>query len=257
MKRHALAVLFSILSVSVQATENPWVAMTRQDLQAIHDILQENHPGPVDPENARYADWLKQGIKQARERAQSAVSFADHIRALLFYTNGFQDGHLGIGLEMRPEELIWPGLIVDQDANGLPRVVHAEPDSGVIIGAQVISCDGRTIDALLAERVDPYFWNSAIPHERNSHLFRLFYQDRRDSQKRIQFCQFSAGEVKLLWRAESTPDFEKRLESMGGARGTDPQLRQINGVWMITVPTLAYGTDDRIKVVRQFIDEIS
>ena len=175
MKRFAFAVLLCMLSLCAHAADNPWVAMTEQDLQAIHDILQENHPGPVDLENSRYADWLKQGLEQASRRAKMVVSFSDYARSLRFYTNGFQDGHIGIGLEVHLDDIVWPGFLVDQDSNSLPQVVHAEEDSGAVQGAQVLSCDSQTVDALLAERVDPYFWNSAIPHERNSHLYRLFY----------------------------------------------------------------------------------
>ena len=54
MRTLAIALLCGGLGVSARSADDPWVAMTLRDLQALHDILQQNHPGPVDPENPRY-----------------------------------------------------------------------------------------------------------------------------------------------------------------------------------------------------------
>jgi peptidase S41-like protein len=81
MQRIAFIILLFI-STSVLAAENPWVLMTQRDLQGIRDILQENHPGPVDPQNHRYAQWLKDGFNLAMTRSESASSFSDYVRAL-------------------------------------------------------------------------------------------------------------------------------------------------------------------------------
>src|SRR6185369_17404650 len=119
-----------------------------------------------DPENSRYRIWLEEGLKQSSARAQSVRSYSDYNRVLLFYTNGFQDGHLGAVLDVRPEEIRWPGFIVGSDDRGEPQIVYAEPDSGVKVGDQLIGCDARSVGDLMKERVDPYYWNSAIPHQR-------------------------------------------------------------------------------------------
>ena len=101
-------------------------------------------------------------------RATDARTYFDYVRALRFYTNGFQDGHIGLALQrslhsnrlrpasspelhrMAPPRLIW----------GLKR--HA----GVRVGERILECDGRSVDDWMTARVDPYFWNPAIPHER-------------------------------------------------------------------------------------------
>jgi hypothetical protein len=253
-----LAILFLLwlVSVPLEGADNPWVAMTKQDLQAIHDLLQENHPGPVDPENLRYAKWLKDGLDLSIQRAESAACFSDYVRELKFYTNGFQDGHIGIGLEVEPKEIVWPGFIIDRAQDNKAEVVAAEPDSGVENGATILSCDGKTIDTLMAERVDPYFWNSAIPHERFLHLYRLFYQDALDSRSRFRNCKFSTGEKELRWRKEDTGAFQKRLDSARGVGSREPSLKKIHGVWLIKVPTLAYTGAERVRQIRKLIAEI-
>ena len=256
MQRFILIVSLCFMSTSIQAAENPWVLMTQQDLQGIHDILQENHPGPVDPENHRYAQWLKDGLNLATTRAESASSFSDYVRTLRHYTNGFQDGHIGIALEVHPDDIVWPGFIIDQDFNGQPVVVAAEEDSGVSKDTKILACDGQTIDALMSDRVDPYFWNSAIPHERYRNLSRLFYQDAQDS-KRFQACTFSTGEVKLKWRREDRNDFQKRIDSVHGSSSREPEMKQVGEVWIISVPTLAYSGEEKVKKIRNLISEIN
>src|SRR5262245_46062084 len=167
MRRIDAALAFTCAAATAaRAQEATWVALARADLQGIHDVLRDNHPGPVDPENSRYREWLEVGLAQSLQRAATARSYGDYERALRFYTNGFQDGHLGIGLEISPEETAWPGFVVEPAPDGGVEVTKAEADSGVRVGDRVTECDGRGIDELMKERVDPYFWNTAIPHQR-------------------------------------------------------------------------------------------
>ena len=44
------------------AVELDWAAAARMDIEAIHDTLRDNHPGPVDVGNPAFAEWLKEGI---------------------------------------------------------------------------------------------------------------------------------------------------------------------------------------------------
>jgi Peptidase family S41 len=253
--RLCFIILLSLLSIQAEASENPWVALTQADLQAIHDLLQENHPGPVDPQNQRYAQWLRDGLEQANRQAASAVSFSDYVRCLQYYTNGFQDGHIGIGLEVQPSEVTSPGFIVHQ-ASGAAEVIYAEPDAGVPKGAKVLSCDGKTLDELIAERIQRYYWNSAIPHERVLHLDRLFYQDALDSRSKFKRCEFSTGEVDLKWRKVERETFMKRLDEIQGGNERDPYVKRLNGVWLVRLPTFAYSGEERVKKIRELIQEI-
>jgi hypothetical protein len=237
--------------------DDPWIAMTRRDLKAMHDILKENHPGPVDPQNPRYGKWLEDGLAEANRRAESAASFSDYERALRFYTNGFQDGHIGVGLNVLPDEIVWPGFLVRVTVAGEVEVTSAEPDAGVIPGSMLKSCGGRSLDQLLAESVDPYFWNSAIPHERYSHAERLFYHAALDPKKGPTTCKFSSGEVVLRWRRTGRDSFSKRLEAAKGMGSRQPGMRQIGDVFIISIPTLAYGDEESVKRIRAVIAEIT
>ena len=110
----ASAIVVAALTSHCAGASSPWASLALEDLQGAHDILRDNHPGPVDAENERFAAWLKTGLGEARTKAASAQSYSDYLRALRFYTNGFLDGHIGIGLEIVPAEQRWPGFIVDE-----------------------------------------------------------------------------------------------------------------------------------------------
>ena len=259
-----LVVFVAVCSASIacsftthaQSQPDPWSAMALRDLQGIHDILRDNHPGPVDPENQRYARWLEEGLAQASERARAVRSYSDYTRVLRFYTNGFQDGHLGVGFNITPEEVRWPGFVIGADDNGAAQVVYADPDAGVKQGEHLLSCDGRSVDDLMKERVDPYYWNSAIPHQRPLHLHRLLHLDPGDSAYRLKSCKFSSGEVELNWKRAQRTDFEKVLDEARGRKGRDPALKQVNGVWFISVPTLAFSGEANVKKVRAFLSNL-
>jgi len=244
------------LTGSAQTQTNPWVSLTLLDLQGIHDTLRDNHPGPVDPENSRYRIWLEEGLKQSSARAQSVRSYSDYNRVLLFYTNGFQDGHLGAVLDVRPEEIRWPGFIVGSDDRGEPQIVYAEPDSGVKVGDQLIGCDARSVGDLMKERVDPYYWNSAIPHQRPQLFHYLFELDPRETTFRLKSCRFSSGETTLKWRRTDRRAFEKTLAAALRLVQGELSITQVNGVWLIKIPTLAFIGEARVKNVRDFLTKL-
>src|SRR5678815_1163905 len=80
-------------SLAADVVVEPWVLLTQRDLQAIHDTLAANHPGPVDPQSDRYRRRLEDGLQVAKAEAARARQYSDYTRALRRYVNGFRDGH--------------------------------------------------------------------------------------------------------------------------------------------------------------------
>lgn len=247
-------------AASARAQDANWSAFCRSDLQAVHDLLRDNHPGAVDAENSRYREWLETGLAQALQRAESVRSYSDYVRALRFYTNGFQDGHIAIGLEIRPDEVDWPGFIVGPNSEGTAEVIDAQADSGVHRGNRVIECDGLSVDELMKQRIDPYFWNKAIPHERPQHLHRLFHIDARDTIGRLSSCRFSFGEMRLKWRTTTRDEFMPILEKAHGsssASARTPRLYKVDGVWFVSIPTFDYADEAKVVRIRALLRELS
>ena len=238
------------------ADDPGWSALTRTDLQAIHDLIRDNHPGPVDPENARFRAWLEAGLKQATTRAAEARTYFDYVRALRFYTNGFQDGHIGLGLEITPVEQAWPGFIAGDSLAGAVEVIWADSNAGVRAGDRVLACDGRGIDEWVKERIDPYFWNSAIPHKRLEQVYRLFYAGAADHSWQFSSCRFASGVVPLAWKSVGRGEFQGILETAWGESDWTPSLRQVGALWIARIPTFDYPDDAAVAGIRSLLAEL-
>ena len=65
MQLCALAVL-GCASLAAPAAANPWPQIADGDLATIHQLLLDNHPGPVDPQNPNYRVWFEGGYRQAQ-----------------------------------------------------------------------------------------------------------------------------------------------------------------------------------------------
>jgi hypothetical protein len=214
--------------------------MARRDLQAIREALLANHPGPVDPQNPGYRDWLERGFALAGAKAAQARSFADYERALRFYTNGFRDGHAAVHFRMEPTRLAWPGFL-PRRTEGDEKVIVAfgSPDSGVPHGAELISCDGQLLDRMLADRVDPYHWNADVPHARWQNLYQLFVLPRDETAARFKSCIFRTGgtekSIALKWNVAPREEVSDRVAQLNPQ--ADIGLRKLGDIWFVTIPS--------------------
>jgi hypothetical protein len=239
-------------SALAAGSANLWALMAERDLKGIHDIIRDNHPGPVDPENPHFRDWLEGGLVKAMAKARTARSYSDYVRALRLYTNGFEDGHLGIRQVIFPQSFDWAGFAIGADSDGGPEVISAESDSGVKVGDRIQSCDGQSFDALMKNRTDPYFWNRAIPQGRWQWVSQMFVISPDETGRKLTTCRFSSGEVKLNWRTATNDELNKKL----GASGTDFSLKEVDGVRFVRLPRFYFHSDDDRKNLEALIDEL-
>src|SRR6185503_8643955 len=72
MRRRTLFIAVAAAALAAPAYANPWSELAIEDLHGIHDIIRDNHPGPVDPENPHYRDWMEGGLVKAVARARVA-----------------------------------------------------------------------------------------------------------------------------------------------------------------------------------------
>ena len=136
---------------------HPWGEMALMDLTVIQQTIKDHHVGPVDPENPGYKVWLNDGYQAAVEMTKSVVSFNDYVATISHYTDGFDDGHITFYSDIDPTRLAWPKftlkrlsgktLVSDTQSNALKDLQQ---------GDQLISCDGKSVEQLMAERVYPY-----------------------------------------------------------------------------------------------------
>jgi len=242
--------------VLAHADTNPWATLTRGDIVAIRDTLRDNHPGPPDPSNPHYRDWLERGLPEALLRADAATSYGDYLRTVQFYTNGFADGHILVSPVLTQRLLTWSGFIVTAHSAADAIVALAEPDTGLKVGDRLISCDGKDFGQLLAERTDPYVWNAEIPHARYAQAYRLFYQGRGDPQPRADDCRFSSGPVHLKWRNTNMDELQPRLDRARGLGAKTLTIREVQGIWLVSIPTFNFQSNDALAKARAFVYEL-
>jgi hypothetical protein len=237
------------------ARAGPWGELALRDLQEIHDAIRDNHPGPVDPQNPHFRDWMEQGLVAARAEAREAKDYGDYLRALLRYTNGFRDGHVSLNMAIGPRTYDWPGFIVGDDGSGKVLVLHAEPDAGVRSGDELLACDGQPVADLLAARVEPYFWNRDLTPARLTWAFQLFVVGPDEPERRLTSCRFRSGDVHLAWRSIPTPDFDKIAIASVWAGG-DFSLKEVDGVWIVRLPRFWFQDDAERHRLEAVIDQL-
>jgi hypothetical protein len=252
MRRFTLFVAVAATALAGPACANPWSELAIEDLHGIHNIIRDNHPGPVDPENPHYRDWMEGGLIKAIARARTAGRYTDYLHALLFYTNGFEDGHLTIDTIIAGRQVGWAGLTLGADPDGRAQVISAEPNSGVKVGDRIESCDGQSFDALMKARIDPYFVNTAVPQTRVNWLSQLFIANPDEQSTRLKSCRFSSGEIKLNWRILTPDELGKKL----GVNNSDFSLKQVDGVWFVRLPRFYFHSDEDRKHLEALIEEM-
>lgn len=254
----SLAAAAAAQAAPERAVVRPWAAMADEDLRAIHDLLAENHPGPVDPRNPAYAEWLQRGLAEARSRAEEAATYGDYVRALRFYVNGFRDGHIVASFMMTPNTLSWPGFLVQRsDADGKIRVVAADAGSKALINAELLSCDGEPVETLMRERLDPYYWNRDIPHARWGELPHLFVLQPSDVSLQFKTCSFATAEgtvkMALGWSRAPYQLIEDRLRNLVPPR-PPLGLLKVGDIWFVTLPSFDYVGPN--SPIRGLIDDL-
>ena len=141
-----------------------WVSTFRDDLQAARRIILESHPGPVDSLNPKFGEWLVAGFEQQMALNESIDSADAYVYAMQKFIGGFRDGHLGIRFELDRGPPRWPGFFTTW-RNGTVVVHTVDPAIVVELaeGDRLRSCDGRTAEQLVRQRVFDFQYDPALP----------------------------------------------------------------------------------------------
>jgi len=226
----------------------------------MHDLIRDNHPGAVDPENPKFRLWLESGLAEAEKEAASARNYADYRRAIRRYANGFRDIHVGVSTTAAIGPGVWPGLIVSADEAGAAVVRYSDDESLLPLGSKLASCDGASTERLFKERVDPYFYNNDIPHWRRDFYNRLFYLPVQDS-KRLRSCTFvtptSATVTRALnWQEVSDEAFAAAAAKAGQGVALPPTgVSEADGIWYIRIRNFG-GSEQQNAELQKLIDDI-
>jgi hypothetical protein len=226
----------------------------------MHDIIQANHPGPVDPRNPAFNDWLNGGEQALLPLARAATTEHDYQLVLRDYANGFADGHLNVAMT-DPETHLWPGFLVRADAlNGPVRVSVLAPSpespSGLTIGDQLLACGGVPVARLLRDRVVRPLLSHNVPQRLMLKSAWLMVADADDPAAQTPSCVFQIGgtrkTIPLTWRRIDPTSLTLDQQRSGGIDIPPIGVHEIGDVWLISQPTF-YPQNGQIAQMQNLI----
>lgn len=202
--------------------DTPPQALARRELQAIHELLLQAHPGAIDEDNPAYRVRIETGYQQALARVTEVQDNRDAGSLARWYVLGFNDIHLSLSTDVPwGDDTITNGWHAARDASGIARVHATLPDWAVELpplGAQWLHCDGLGAQEIFATEVQPYIgrqpaavvdWETArflsVPamssHRKSACTFRL----ADGSERRFVQHYQAVGELRLAALLDADP----------------------------------------------------
>lgn len=166
-----LALLLTLIAgaatatTAAEKTAADWQAAARADIEAVHQLILTAHPGSIDELNPGFKVWAEQGYREALRLVPRVNNYDSMMSAVRYYVTGFRDGHLVYSDNARRDyPMVVNGWRLRKQASGY--VVDAQLKDWPVplppLGATLLQCDGRTVDAILSEDVAPYIDRRAM-----------------------------------------------------------------------------------------------
>ena len=188
-----VAVVAGLVLAASPEPVSPWAQMAEQDVRAMHRIILESHPGPVDTANPGFQQWLEGGYREALARAKKARTYGAYAATLRRYAAGFRDGHLQLSLEVQPANVRWPGFAVAQ-RQGKYVVASMEEGSGLPpLGAELVGCDGVPAGQLFERSVWPLSTGPDVEGRRQRAAPALLVDEGDPEVKPPAACEVRVG----------------------------------------------------------------
>jgi uncharacterized protein YcnI len=222
---------------------SPWSLLAQNDIQAIHDQIVANHPGPVDAQNPAFREWLEGGFKTAMAKAAEVKTFGGYAAAVRYYGAGFRDGHLNSSVTVTQSQVAWPGfIVVVRDGRYVVGAVGDPNDASVPpAGAELIDCDGRAPQAILDEDVWPYISGPKLESQDAAFASSLLIDRGNPWMKRPASCRFRIGgeiqSMSMRYRETTSDAVSKTAASAAAVLKPQPPVRASgDGLW-VSVPS--------------------
>lgn len=259
--RAAIATILLLLTRPSFGKDSPWKSLALEDLEAIKELINENHPGIVDDENLYFKTWLKRGYQEAKKSASKASSFDEYYYLTKRFINGFKDGHLYYYMTVERTGLRWPGFVVAY--RGKRFVVHSLSDNPSFQqlpnkGDELVSCDGKNAASLMRGNVFLFSGNEDLPAHWINFAPYLLVDYGNPYFYAPKFCTFSGGaKVKLDWQDVRSEQVKTMLLNAGFGPAPEFALREVSpGVHWISMPTFDAG-GGHVGALKSYIEKIS
>ena len=183
---------------------NLWREMYLEDLAFVRETVGAKYIYARTPAGPAWDRLYADANRQAQDDAAKVSDFAGYGAALRRYAEAFADAHLRVHLDLQLARLAWPGFLVRYEGGRYLVVESATP--AVAKGAVVTSCDGKPIDALVAERAPPMGraaggedGSPLLESSRDSVARTLFVDAKSPFAQRPARCRIGEADVDLSW----------------------------------------------------------
>jgi hypothetical protein len=211
--------------MSGAASAQDFRVLARQDLQAAHDALRDNHPAAVIPGQASEAfrSWLDAGLADAMSKVGSVSSGDAHSYLMRYYATGFHDSNItmnptfeGFGPYFATQ---WPGFATGW-RGGKYVVTYVKPGTrgAPPVGAELVDCVGKSAEQMAQERLQgwegdlateagrvrtaPYLlWNRNNPWGGGVPQICNFRQGRREREYELKIVPAAQADIEAAYRA--------------------------------------------------------
>lgn len=193
------------------APDTPARSIARRELDAMHQMLLDAHPGAIDDENPGYRVRIDAAHAAALARLPEVRDEHDAMGLADWYAASFHDGHLHRSNDVvLGDASIVDGWSLGRADDGRVRVNAVLPDWPVAlppVGAELLSCDGRSPERLVDEDVMAYS-PPVQPSQRDAWLPALARPAM--SSLRARSCRFRLADGRDI-------DLEQRYQPVGTA----------------------------------------
>jgi hypothetical protein len=266
------AFLFMSVHSDIEASEerkSPWADIALADIDAIYQLIKENHPGPVDEQNPAYRIDMESNYQEARKVAQDVENYDGYYFAVKYFADSFNDGHVSLGDVVAKKRYAWPGFAVVL-VGGNFLVQRADATSGEKypqVGDRVLACDGRKPDDMLQEDIKKYYGVDGLVAEDVMDSPHLFIDYGNPFVERPKECQFSRGtetfSATLNWTSISSEKMETIRKQLTGLDRPDYGVTEFaeNAYW-ISLPSFQTSNKNTkelkgiIKTVTEMADTL-
>lgn len=180
MKTLALAASVSLLAVTA-ANAQDWRAAAQQDVEALHQEIQQNHPALVTGgDEAGFAQRLASGYAEARDRAGRVRDADDYAFTMRGFARSLEDTNITFDPNWQTPPL-WDGQLWSQMTtawrDGQYVVTWVDPAARNMpsVGATLISCGDLSAEEFARQRLDHWEGNLDQPGDREQTAPYLFW----------------------------------------------------------------------------------
>ncbi len=257
-----LIFLIIVCSCSENKVEN-WQDIYEQDINAIHKIVKENHPGYIDIQNVGFKKNLMYFYEEALAAKVNVVDYISYNRYLKHFVNSFKDKHMLIRFPKGEEITIASGQIYPNyvDEKFIIRTAIGD-DYPELNGWEIVKVDGFEVAEYFKKNILFYEGNEDIVSDWIYYAPKLLVHYDIVNSKRPKTITVERDgktkEVKLAWTEISELKMLEIQKEMTSIVSSSFGMEQIeNNIYWVSIPSFQLDENQRnhfLEIVEQLSD---